>query len=115
MTIAATASRLLKKSGDAVTLCYVRGGAVDPATGEGYAGEKIEITGYGYPGAYRSADVDGTTVKSGDIRLTLEKISTPPEKGWAARVDCRSYRVMDVRKVRKSAADVIYICQLRSE
>lgn len=115
MTLATTASRLLKKNGEAVTLSYQTLGDIDPATGQGAPGSIVTIEAFGYPGQFKSADVDGTNVKSGDIRLTLELVTPEPQKGWLAIVACSTYRVMDVRRVRKAGAGVITICQLRSE
>lgn len=115
MTIQATASKLLTKLGEAVTLSYQTQGDIDPATGEGAPGTTVEVKGFGYPGQYKSADVDGTNVLSSDVRLTMENVNPEPCKGWKAVVDCKSYRVMNVRHIRKSGAPVITVCQLRSE
>lgn len=114
MTLAATASRLLEQFGEPVTLAYETGGDIHPATGEVITpATSVEIAGNGYAGRYTSQDLGGGNIESGDIRLTLEKVSERPQKGWSCTVDGDTYRVMDVRKVRKSAEDVIYICQLR--
>lgn len=115
MTITASASRLLKKLGEPVTLAYTSGATVDPVTGDTTGGTPVTVAAYGYPGRYMANEVDGSIIKSGDIRLTLEKISTRPQQGWDATVDGKTYRIMDVRPVRKSAADVIYICQIRAQ
>lgn len=114
MSIADTAARLLAKEGEPVTLSYTTAEVRDPATGEIITpGSTVTVDGNGYPGGYRSMDIDGDVIRQGDIRLTLERVSESPQVGWSCLVDGVSYRVMDVRKVRRAGSDVIYILQLR--
>lgn len=114
MGLQATASRLLKTYGDAVSLSYSIGGVINHATGEVTTpATNVTINGHGYPGRYMANEIDGTNIQSGDIRLTLERISARPMPGWLCTVDGSAYRVMDVRPVRSQADDVIYILQLR--
>ena len=72
------------------------------------------VIGSGYPSAYHKSEIDGVTIKAGDIRLVLEKVSSPPAVNYTIVVDGTTYRIQDVQKIRKSGADVIYICQLRA-
>lgn len=112
---AATAKRLLTRYGEPVTLTKPGEPSFDPVTGEPVAGTGGAVyTAKGYPGRYMQTDIDGLSVQQNDIRLTMELISERPEQGWAALVDGITYRVMDVRAVRKAGEDVIYICQLRA-
>ena len=113
MSITQTASKLLKKFGEAVVFTYEIGGGFHPDTGAHLPSTVVTVNGFGYPGRYESNDIDGTSIRSGDIRLTVEKISSRPLVGWTVTVDGKAYRVMDVRNVRLSGTDVIYICQLR--
>lgn len=115
MGLTATASRILTKYGEAVVLSYISGGAIDPATGIGVPGTPTQVTGYGYPSRYEKSEVDGAVIRHDDVRLVLEKVAQRPQSGWSALVDSKLYRVMDVRPVRRSATDVIYICQCRSQ
>lgn len=114
MTVTQTASRLLAKEGEPVVLSYTTAEVRDPATGEIVTpGSTVTVDGNGYPCGYRSMDIDGDVIRQGDIRLTLEKVSERPQVGWSCLVDSVSYRVMDVRKVRRAGSDVIYTLQLR--
>lgn len=114
MSITQSASNVLTKLGEAITFTYETGEVRDPATGEVITpASTTEVTGFGYPGGYRSMDIDGEVIQRGDVRLTAEKVSTRPQVGWRCTVDSREYRVMDVRKVRFSGDDVVYICRLR--
>lgn len=113
MTIQKTASKLLKKFGEPFVFKYETGGGFHPDTGAPLPATTVLLTGSGYPGRYETNEIDGTNIRSTDIRLTVEKISTRPLVGWTVTVDSQAYRVMDVRNVRLSGADVIYICQIR--
>lgn len=116
MLLSATASRLLTKYGEAVTLSYKTGGGVDPATGTVTTPQTtVTVGGFGYPSRYQKEEIDGAVIKADDVRLVLEKVAERPQSGWSALVDSKQYRVMDVRPVRRSATDVIYICQARSQ
>lgn len=115
-TSIATAERLLQRFGEAVTLTYTTDSVIDPATGDvDHEGETVIVTGNGYPADYMAKDVDGANILQGDIRLIVEKLSVRPQKGWTATVDSKSYRVMDVKTIRKTGVDVITICQLRAQ
>ena len=114
MSITESARNVLTRLGEAITFTYETGEVRDPATGAVITpATTVEVTGFGYPGGYRNMDIDGDVIRRGDIRLTAEKVSTRPQVGWRCTVDGVEYRVMDVRKVRQSGADVVYICQLR--
>ena len=113
MSIAQTASKLLKQFGEAIVFTYETGGGFHPDTGAPLPSTVITVNGFGYPGRYESNDIDGTSIRSSDIRLTVERVSERPQVGWNVTVDSKEYRVMDVRNVRLSGSDVIYICQIR--
>lgn len=108
--------RLLSKHGEPVTLSYLTGRIVDEATGEITAeGTTIAIDAYGYPGRYMANEVNGGSIQSSDTRLLLENVSTRPQVGWSAEFDSKVHRVMDVRPVRKSATDIVYILSCRAQ
>lgn len=114
MTIVDSARSVLAKLGEAITFTYETGEVRDPATGEVITpATEVNVAGFGYPGSYRSQDIDGDTIRRNDIRLTAEKVSERPQVGWTCTVDSKEYRVMNARKVRFSGGDVVYICQLR--
>ena len=114
MAIADTATTLLAKFGEAVSLTYETDEVRNPATGEIItpASENV-VPGFGYPSRFQNAEVDGTVIKRSDTRLILNKVDEAPEQGWRAQVQGKTFRVMDVQPITKSGADVIYICQLR--
>ena len=114
MSIVDTATTLLAKFGEAVSLTYETDEVRNPATGEVTtpASESV-VSGFGYPSRYQNAEVDGTVIKRSDTRLILNKVDEEPAQGWRAQVQGKAFRVMDVQPITKSGADVIYICQLR--
>lgn len=114
MSIVTSARNVLTKLGEAITFTYETGEVRDPATGQIITpATTVTVDGFGYPGDYKSMDIDDDAIRRGDIRLTAEAVSERPQVGWRCTVDSKEYRVMDVRKVRFSGADVVYVCQLR--
>ena len=113
MSIADTASRLLEVNGEPIQFSYTSGGTYDPIVGGITGGTPVFIDGNGYPSGYSNTETNGTAIEAGDIRLICEKLSTRPVQGWQCLVDEQDYRVMDVKPIRKSGVDIIYICQLR--
>ena len=119
--IAERAALLLAQQGETVSVSFPGTPAFDPVTGDAQAPTSATtVTGKGYPSQYRQSELgagnqnDQTTIQSGDIRLTLENITPRPQVNCSATVDSKTYRVMDVRPIRKAGADVIYILQLRA-
>lgn len=111
---AADAAAMLAEFGEAVVVAFPGSPSFDPVTGAPVSGAAgAQYTAKGYPGQYGANEVDDSVIKSGDIRLILERIAQRPEAGCTALVDSVTYRVMAVRPVRKAGQDVIYICQLR--
>lgn len=112
---AQTASRLLAKFGEAVSIIFPDYSANNPITGETSGPtNNTTIVGNGYPSAYHKRDIDGTSIQAGDIRLILELIATRPSVGCLAAIDGTTYRLMDVQPIRLTGDDVIYICQIRA-
>ncbi len=109
------AAEQLRKVGEPVSIAFAGTPAFDPITGEAVApvgGQTVNA--YGYPAGYIQSDIDGTVIQAGDIRLTLELINPRPQVGCMATVDGTTYRVMNVRMVRKADEDVVYVLQLRA-
>ena len=114
MSITDTATTLLTKFGEAVTLTYETNEVRNPATGEiTTPATQNQVSGVGYPSRYQNAEVDGTVVRRSDTRLILNKVREEPAQGWRAQVQGKTFRVMDVQPITRSGLDVIYICQLR--
>lgn len=110
----ATAAKLLLKFGQSITLTFETGGTIDPATGVVTTAKTVTtVTGNGAPIKFKNREVDGTVVKSSDVKLILESVSPPPTQDWRATIKGVEYRVMEVDPVSPGGIDVIYILQLR--
>ena len=113
MSIKDTASALLQKFGEPIQFSYTSGATYDPTTGGNTGGATVLVDGYGYPSNYRKNELAGTAIEAGDIRLVAEGVSERPLPDWNCLVDGKTYRVIDSQPIRKTGADIIYICQLR--
>ena len=115
MSLADTASKLLAKNGEPVTIQFPGTPGFDPITGDpttAVPGQTIACKGY--PSRYKSSEIDGSTIISGDVRLIMELVTPRPTVNSTATVDAKTYRIMDLQPIRKSGADVVYIAQLRA-
>lgn len=114
MSFADDIAGVLAELGEPVIISYGNTPEIDPVTGDEIGGGvPVEIDGVGYPGKYDNAEVDGTNIRSTDVRLTLS-LRERPQVGWFATVDAITYRIQNVRPVRFSGEDIITICQLRA-
>jgi len=116
MSLADTATSLLTQFGEAVTVEYpLATPAYDPITGEAQTPSSASTaSGFGYPSAYRSGDIDGDIIRANDVRLILQVLDDRPVKGSHVTVNSVKYRVMETQFIRKTGSDVVYICQLRA-
>lgn len=109
----ATALRLLTKYGEAVSLSRVTEGSYDVSNGTVAAGSTTNYTGYGAPVDYIAAEIDGTVIQQGDVRLLLNQTSTEPAVGDTCTLNSIVYRVVNVDRSRASGVNIIYKLQLR--
>ena len=111
----ATAQKLLDANGEAVKIeSPSQAGGIDPLTGDPLppvAGTTIDTMGY--LGKYTSQEIDGTNIQVNDGKLIVAATSPRVLEGWSATVDNRTYRIIKVNPVRKSAKDIILILQVR--
>ena len=109
-----SAKRMLAKYGETVVITFAGLPSYNPITGAVEVGTVgASYTAKGYPSRYGKDEIDGATIMTNDVRLILELIDQRPEVGCTALVDGVTYRVMNVKPIRKSGADVIYICGIR--
>ena len=111
----ATALWMLQESGEHAIFSY----QTDPVFGEDTGdlisgGTSGTQTAYGYPENYSNAEIDGSNIMRGDIKLICTAGALRPAVGWSCLLDSVSYRVMNCNVFRKSGIDVIYYVQLRA-
>ena len=111
----ATALDMLQESGEQVVFGYAVDPVFDNDTGDlisgGTSGTQIA---YGYPETYSNAEIDGSNIMRGDIRLICTVGALRPVVGWSCLLDSKTYRVMNCDPIRESGVDVIYYVQLRA-
>lgn len=108
----ATASRLLDKFGSQTTVRVVTGKTYNPATG---SNDKTytNATGNGVTVNFRNSEIDGDLVRSSDIKLIIENLTTEPVVDSEVTVRGGVYRVMDVMPLNPAGTNLIYTLQLR--
>ena len=110
----AVGRRLIQKYGESMTMQRVAEGAYDPTDGSVAAGTTTNYTAYGAPVDYNQEEVDGSSIRTTDVKLWLELPTTEvPLIGDTATFNSTTYRVWNVENLRVQGTDVVYILQLR--
>ncbi len=107
-----TANRLLMFYGRQVNLRRVDETNYNVDTGEITDGTELDYTAYAHPSQYDINEIDGVSIKKGDIRLLMYSV-TEPAVGDVATVDAKNYRVLDVQKVSAQGQNIVYRVQIR--
>ena len=111
----ATALEMLQESGEQVVFSYAVDPTYDNDTGDLISGGTSGTqTAYGYPENYSNAEIDGSNIMRGDIKLICSAGALRPVVGWSCFLGSVNYRVMNCNVFRKSGVDVIYYVQLRA-
>ena len=111
--LADTAARLLADKGQIISFSRQTGGTFDPVLGAESGASATAFTGNGAAFNYMNAEIDGTVVRRGDVRLIVESTDTVPEQGDTCTVDSAVYRVMMVEPIAPAGITVINKVQLR--
>ena len=75
--LAKTAKQLLKKYGQSVAISRKSGGVFDPASGTTTGEAQSAFTANGVVLDYKTALVDGSSIRAGDKRIILESGNAP--------------------------------------
>ena len=111
----ATALEMLQESGEQAVFSYTVDPVFDSNTGDLiFGGTSGTQTSYGYPESYSNAEIDGSTIMRGDIKLICSAGALRPVVGWSCLLDSVNYRVMNCEPIREIGVDVIYYVQLRA-
>ena len=110
---AATATRLLERFGQAVTLTRYGDAAYDPATGTTVPSETV----YPATGAkldYAQRDIDGTLIKVGDCRVYLApNLAVTPQTGDTITIGAEVWKVVTSRPLAPAGTVVLHDAQVR--
>lgn len=111
--LADTAARLLADKGQVISFSRQTGGTFDPVLGSESGASTTAFTGNGAAFGYNNAEIDGTVVQRGDVRLIVESTTTVPVQNDQCTVDSVVYRVMAVEPIAPGGITVINKVQLR--
>jgi hypothetical protein len=110
----ATATRLLRDNGQAITFSYETGEVINPATGTVTTpASESTVSGYGVASNYKNAEIDGQSVLASDLKLLASNVATEPKANWKVGVNGKTWRVMQVMPINPAGTNVMYICQIR--
>ena len=111
----ASALEMLQESGEPVVFSDAVDPIYDNDTGDLISGGTSGTqAAYGYPESYSNAEIDGSNIMRGDIKLICSAGALRPVAGWSCLLDSKTYRVMNCEPIRESGIDVIYYVQLRA-
>ena len=111
--IAQTATNLLAKFGQQVTFVSVTEAAYSTTTG-GAAVTEVETLVTGVMLEYKTAEIDGTRVQEGDVRVYMEaKQGIDPKAGDKMLIDSVTWQVITSRPLKPGPVIVLHDLQLR--
>ena len=110
-----TASRLLQKYGTPVKIQRRAETSYNPQTGD-HVSIFAEVETRGVLESFRAHMVDGTTIKAGDLKLTLASadfLEGQPSPGDHAVVEGKVFSVMHVEVIHLQDQNILYVLQVR--
>ena len=118
--MADTAYKMLALKGQSLTFSRRESTSFDPILGKddtadvlAAIGQGTQFTVVGAAFSYKTREVDGVHVQTGDIRLIVNAMTTPPIISDHVSIDGDLYRVMRVESINPAGTPVIYKLQLR--
>ncbi len=110
----ATAERLIREKGQAVTYRHVVNGEYDPATGA--AG--TTVTNHPARAAvfgFKNSDIDGTLILKTDKRVLLacDSLAVEPSKDGRLQIGGVDHEIVSVEPIAPAGTAVVYIVQAR--
>jgi hypothetical protein len=110
----ATADRLIKKFGQAVSLTIAgNAGGYDSSGNVVAPSPPVTVTGDGVKLDYERDEIDGTAIVQGDAKLLLGSASGAPVIGMETTINGDKWRVMAVDTLDPAGVNVMYTLQLR--
>lgn len=111
-TLSSSAVRLLLKYGEDTVFNRIIGGSANPATGRIEGGSSIATTVKAHPDKYESANIDGTLIQKGDVKLITDGVFEPLQND-SVQVAGKTYSVKSVIPTRAQGVTIMYEVQLR--
>lgn len=110
--LAQVAAGLLAEFGQTATLLSAGAGGYDPAA-LSHTAQTAEYRGKAAGFAYKSHEIDGHLVLSGDVKIYLERIAVVPKVGDKIVLSGKTWRIMQVSPIAPAGFDVVYVLQGR--
>jgi len=107
------AANLLIDKGQVVTFSREVGGTFDPVLGKTSGATTTPWAANAVALSYSNAEIDGTVVQKGDVKLVSEYTTTEPQPDDTCTVDGVVYRVMNNEPISPAGTTVINKVQLR--
>lgn len=101
----------IKAKGILLTFSTVTVDSFDPELGRNNTTAST-YSSYGLSLNYKSGLIDGTIIKSGDIRLLMDS-TTEPKINDKVTIDSKSYKIISVKQTNPAGIAVMYEAQLR--
>ena len=118
----AVAKNLTRKFGTRGTVDYVTTGGYNPVTGLASAGAPEPVPVYGSVERYAASEIDGTTVRRGDVKWTVpaKDIDRPRVNDLAtldgdvnADGEANRYTIVSVQSIYSGEEHALHVLQLR--
>ena len=110
---AASAKKLIEKSGGAVVLVRESGGSYNPITGATIAGSDASVTTEGVLTKYPNSMIDGTRILQGDRKLILSN-SHEPLPTDRVTIKGEDWSIVGIEGLTPDlSTDIIYFVQVR--
>jgi len=113
--IAEEASCAIADAGTTLTIKRSVSGVTDPITGITTGGTVDLHTVTGVKLRFKNTDIDGTLVKSGDLRilLSVEGLTVIPESTDTIMISGIDWKIIDVKPLEPAEIVVLYELQVR--
>jgi hypothetical protein len=114
----ATANRLLKGKGQAITLSRQTAGAYNPATGTAAVTVTTQ-TAYGAMFEYGDKNIDGVLIQEGDKQLLLSALNSAgtalvaPQLNDTVTINTVVYTVVRIKPLSPAGTTVLFDCNIR--
>jgi len=109
------ATRAIINAGTTLTIKRETAGTTDPITGLTTGGTVVSHSAIGVKLRYKNTDIDGTLVRSGDLRILLSVagLTVTPESTDTITVSGVDWKIIDVKPLEPAEIVVLYELQIR--
>lgn len=116
----ATADRILRGKGQAITLTRQSSGTYSPSSGTATVTTTTTQSGYGAVFEYIDRNIDGTLIKAGDKQLLLSAVNsagtalTSPVLNDTVTIGGTAYTITRIKPLSPAGTTCLFECNLRA-